>query len=50
MIDEETGQTGPVPLSILQEWGAKCSVAPGELTEDALLQALNPIVEDDSTA
>jgi hypothetical protein len=39
VIDEATGQAGPIPLFILQGWGVKCGVAPGELTEDALLQA-----------
>jgi len=49
VIDEATSQAGPVPLSILQGWGVKCGVAPGELTEDALLQAPNPNVDNDST-
>jgi hypothetical protein len=51
MIDEATGQTDPVPVSVLQEWGIKCGVAPGELTEDALMQApSDPISNDDPTA
>jgi hypothetical protein len=51
LIDEATGQAGPIPLAILQGWGVKCGVAPGELTDDVLLQAPAPAVvhEDDST-
>jgi hypothetical protein len=49
MINKDTGKAGPVPLFMLQEWGVKCGVAPGELIEDALLQAPDPNVANDST-
>jgi hypothetical protein len=39
LIDEATGQAGPIPLEILQSWGIDCGIAPAELSEDALLQA-----------
>ena len=38
-IDEATGQSGPLSISVLQGWGVKCGVDPSDLTEDALLQA-----------
>lgn len=38
-INEETGETGPVELAVLQGWGINCGVDPGDLTEDVLLQA-----------
>jgi hypothetical protein len=38
-IDEETGEAGPVSISILQGWGINCGVEPSDLTEDALMQA-----------
>jgi hypothetical protein len=41
-IDEKTGKTGPVSLPVLQSWGLNCGVAPGELSEDALMQAPTP--------
>ena len=51
MIDEATGQAGPVPISVLQEWGINCGVAPSELTKDALMQAPNDqVANDDATA
>jgi hypothetical protein len=37
-IDEATGQEGPVQLLVLQGWGINCGVAPGELTDDTLMQ------------
>jgi predicted Fe-Mo cluster-binding NifX family protein len=39
MVDEATGQVSPIPIPVLQEWGVKCGVAPGELTEEALMEA-----------
>jgi hypothetical protein len=39
-IDPALGQAGPVAISTLQSWGIQCGVAPGELTEEALMQAL----------
>jgi len=51
MIDEATGQTGLVPISVLQGWGINCGVAPSELTKDALMQAPNDqVANDDATA
>jgi hypothetical protein len=51
MVDEATGQVGPVPISVLQGWGIKCGVAPGELTEEALLQApANQVTNDNPDA
>jgi hypothetical protein len=50
MIDEATGQTGPVPIAVLQGWGINCGVHPSDLTEDALLQAPNKQVANDSDA
>jgi hypothetical protein len=38
-IDETTGEAGPVSIDVLQGWGINCGVDPGDLTEDALLQA-----------
>lgn len=38
-IDPTLGQVGPVSISTLQGWGVQCGVAPGELTEEALMQA-----------
>jgi len=43
-IDQETGQAGPISMEILQDWGIKCGVDPGDLTEDALMQAPSPNV------
>ena len=37
-INEETGETGPVPLSVLQSWGINCGITPSELSNDALMQ------------
>jgi hypothetical protein len=39
LIDEATGQAGPIPIEILQSWGIDCGIAPAELSEHALLQA-----------
>jgi len=39
MIDEATGQTAPISIPVLQDWGIKCGVDPSDLTEDALLEA-----------
>ena len=39
LIDEATGQAGPIPLEILQSWGIDYGIAPAELSEDALMQA-----------
>jgi hypothetical protein len=39
MIDEQTGEDGPVPLAVLQGWGINYGVAPGKLSDDALMQA-----------
>lgn len=50
-IDESTGQAGPIPLSILQGWGIECGIAPGELSDDALMQASSTMTDDaDTTA
>jgi hypothetical protein len=49
MIDETTGETGPVPISILQGWGIDCGVDPSDLTEEALLQAPAEQVNDDQS-
>lgn len=38
-IDEETGQTGPISIGVLQGWGINCGVDPMDLTNDALMQA-----------
>jgi hypothetical protein len=48
LIEEATGQAKPIPLFMLQDWGIKCGVAPGELTEDALLKAPSPSVANDN--
>ena len=39
LIDEATGQAGPIPLEILQSWGIDCGIAPAELSEDVFMQA-----------
>jgi hypothetical protein len=39
MIDENTGETALVSLETLRGWGIKCGVAPGELSDEALMQA-----------
>jgi hypothetical protein len=49
MIDETTGETGPVPISILQGWGIDCGVDPSDLTEEALLQVPAEQVNDDQS-
>jgi hypothetical protein len=46
-IDEETREVGPLSVETLQVCGLKCSVDPGDLTEDALLQAPSATVADD---
>ena len=48
---EPTGQTGPIPIDILQGWGINCGVAPGELSQEALMQApsSNPVANDESS-
>jgi hypothetical protein len=45
-VDEATGEIGPVSLDVLQGWGIKCGVDPRDLTNDALMQAPSPMVED----
>jgi hypothetical protein len=50
MIDETTGETGPVPIPILQGWGIDCGVDPSDLTEEALLQAPAEQVNNDQSA
>jgi hypothetical protein len=47
MIDEATGEMGPVPIPILQGWGIDCGVDPSGLTVDALLQAPTEQMNDD---
>ena len=37
-IDGRTGETGPVPLAVLQGWGIDYGIAPSELSNEALLQ------------
>ena len=50
LLVEPAGQTGPIPIDILQGWGINCGVAPGELSQEALMQALssNPVANDES--
>ena len=52
LIDESTGEVGPVPIVILQGWGIDCGVAPTELSDDALMQApgSKPVIHDESVA
>jgi hypothetical protein len=51
LIDESTGEAGPIPIAILQGWGIDCGVAPAELSEDALMQAptFEPVIHDESS-
>ena len=51
LLVEPTGQTGPIPIDILQGWGINCGVAPGELSQEALMQApsSNPVANDESS-
>lgn len=37
-ISDSEGQHGPILIATLQAWGVDCGVAPGELTEEALMQ------------
>jgi len=39
LIDEATGQAGPIPLEILLSWGIDCGIAPAGLSKDVLMQA-----------
>jgi hypothetical protein len=38
-ISSINGEEGPVAIATLQSWGVQCGVDPGDLTEEALLQA-----------
>ena len=52
LIDESTGEVGPVPIATLQGWGIDGGVAPAELSEDALMQAPGPepVIHDEFVA
>jgi len=49
-INEETGETGPVPLSVLQRWGINCGITPSELSNEVLLQepTAQAVTDDDA--
>lgn len=38
MIDEQTGNANPLPLHVLQAWDIRCGIAPGELSNETLMQ------------
>jgi hypothetical protein len=38
-ISSTDGEEGPVAIATLQSWGIQCGVDPGDLTEEALMQA-----------
>jgi len=49
-INEETGETGPVPLSVLQSWGINCGITPSELSNEVLLHepTAQSVTDDDA--
>lgn len=51
LLVEPPGQTRPIPIEILQGWGIDCGVAPGELSQEALMQApsSNPVANDEAS-
>ena len=54
-VDDHTGKSGPVPLSVLQGWGIDCGLPPSELSNDALMQdpsanALEVLLDDEEPA
>lgn len=52
LIDDATGEAGPIPIEILQSWGIECGIAPGELSQEAVMQApnANPVPNEDLSA
>jgi hypothetical protein len=51
LLVEPMGQTRPIPIEILQGWGIDCGVAPGELSQEALMQApsSDPLANDEAS-
>jgi hypothetical protein len=47
-VDEHTGKAGPVPLSVLQEWGIDCGLSPSELSNDALMHDPSVDIPDEN--